>query len=71
MTGRTYSLIDAATEIGCSYMSLWVKSKQGKINGLIRFRKGNRNYISIPESTVLAMKAEYNACKRKFSGEEA
>ena len=71
MEERKYSLAEAAREIGVSYTRLWVKSKEGKIKGIVRRRENNRNIVEIPASEVQRLKEKHAAWRRLMGIEEA
>ena len=71
MTERMYTIADAAKVIGISYTRLWIKSKEGKIKGLRRFREGNRMFVQIPESSVLELKEKHEKWLRMVNEMEA
>ena len=71
MEERKYSLAEAAREIGISYARLWVKSKEGKIKGIVRRRENNRNIVEIPASEVQRLKEQHDAWRRLMGIEEA
>ena len=71
MEERKYSLAEAARVIGVSYCRLWQKSREGKIKGIVRYRKDNRNIVEIPESEVYRLKEQHDAWCRLMGIEEA
>lgn len=68
MEERTYSIAEAARFIGISYARMWAKTREGKIKGIVRYRKDNRNFVEIPESEVLRLKERHDRYFHALNG---